>query len=68
MKNTLQLRYTLADVADVKKGMYYVAEKSGGVRWEAADSEAGAIANYEADRRQQPVKACHLVRGEKKHD
>lgn len=30
MKNTLQLRYTLADVADVKKGMYYVAEKSGG--------------------------------------
>lgn len=52
MKNTLQLRYTLADVAGVKKGLFYVAEKSGGIAWQPSKTRAGAIANYEADKRQ----------------
>lgn len=30
MKDNLQIRFTLADVAGVKKGLYYVAQKSGG--------------------------------------
>ena len=46
MKNTLQLRYTLADVAGVKKGLFYVAEKSGGIAWQPSKTRAGAIANY----------------------
>ncbi|WP_370850985.1 hypothetical protein [Megasphaera sp.] len=61
MKDNLQIRFTLADVAGVKKGLYYIAQKSGGVAWQPSKTRAGAIANYEADRRQQPVKTCHFT-------
>lgn len=61
MKDNLQIRFTLADVAGVKKGLYYVAQKSGGVAWQPSKTRAGAIANYEADKRQQPVKTCHSM-------
>lgn len=62
MNKELQIRHVFSDeIPGVKQGVYYIAEKHGGVKWEAADTLAGAIANYEADKRQQPVKTCHSM-------
>lgn len=53
MTKKLQIRRVFGDgIPGVKKGLFYIAEKNGGVKWEAAGTLAGAIANYEADKRQ----------------
>lgn len=59
IRNNLQICYAWADMPGVKAGNYYVAEKRGLIRWEAAATKAEAIKNYWSDKRQRPVKTCH---------